>query len=40
MHEHNPHQAVAQMPPVAGPEPLERAALDQLAEDGINAVMQ
>ncbi len=38
MHQHVAQQAAAQMPQVARPDPLDIAAVDELAEDGVNAV--
>lgn len=38
MHQDDAQQAIAQMPQVAGPDALERAALDQLTEDRIVSI--
>ncbi len=38
MHEHHPQQAIAQMPQVASPAPFGSATIDELAEDGVNAI--
>ena len=38
MHQHLAQQSAAQMPPVALPDPLDVAAVHELAEDGVKAV--
>ncbi len=38
MHEHLAQQPTAQMPQIVGPDPLDSSALDELAEDGVDAV--
>ncbi|HEV2461806.1 MAG TPA: hypothetical protein VGS80_25905, partial [Ktedonobacterales bacterium] len=38
MHQDFAQQAAAQMPPIARPDALDRTAVDELAEDGVDAV--
>jgi hypothetical protein len=38
MHQHQPQQAVPQMPGIAGPDPFQDTPLDQLAKDGVDTI--